>query len=130
MNANIQNDRDEASRTLVEATQKYADYKPPSGECRRYSKMHSQAYYGRQYYLLTIDRRGFGLTDYEFDSDTMNRGSILRIMENSLRDGTFRNLRKITIKEYALAGGGNIPCCLRKCEYEGEWPPCMRKNDD
>ena len=48
-------------------------------------------------------------------------------MNRSLKDGSFVNLEKITIKQYAQMGGGDIPCCLRNCQYEGDWPPCMHK---
>ena len=118
----------ETPEGLATAIRAWQDFKPTPKQCEDFSKMHKSMYGGRHFYILIVDRRGFGLTPYEFSSSNIHQGNILAIMEKSIADGTFKGLSKVTIKEYAHSGGHDVPCCLRGCKYEGDWPPCMRKD--
>lgn len=106
----------------------YANHKPTKEECKSYSKIHTSQHRDSQFYLLTINNWNNKPITHTLRSDRLHSSNILQLLENSLQKGTFVNLEKITIKQYAQNGGGDIPCCLRNCQYEGDWPPCMQDN--
>jgi hypothetical protein len=105
---------------------KYLDYQPTKEECERYSNSHTRMHAGKHFYLFKFNRGAFGLTAHAFSSDSMHSSNILNLMNRSLEDGSFVSLEKITIKQYAQHGGGDVPCCIRNCTYEGDWPPCIK----
>lgn len=108
--------------------QSWLNYKPTKEQCEKYSKAHTEIYRDRYFYLFKFNRKGVGLTEHTLASNNLYSSNILDLMRDSLDEGTFISLEKITIKEYAQKGGGDIPCCLRNCEYKGVWPPCIKKD--
>ena len=112
----------------IKQIQSWLDYKPTKKQCEKFSKSHTEIYGDRHFYLFSFNRSAFGLTTHTLDSNNMYNGNILDLINDSLNEGTFVSLEKITIKEYTQKGGGDIPCCLGNCEYEGDWPPCIKKD--
>ena len=108
--------------------QSWLSYKPTKKQCEKYLKANTEIHGDRHFYLFKFDRNVFGLTTHTLASDKMHNSNILDIIKDSLKEGTFVSLEKITIKEYAQNGGGDIPCCLSNCEYKGDWPPCIKKD--
>ena len=104
----------------------WLNHKPSPEECERYTESHTRTYSKRHFYILTINRRTFGETNYPFDDDCFESSNLPEIIKNSIKEGTFKELRKVSLREYVKEGGSNIPCCLRNCEYEGDFPRCMR----
>ena len=107
---------------------KHLNYKPTKEECEKYSKSHTQRYANMHFYLFKVDRKSFGLTTHALSSGSMHSSNMLDIIKHSLEEGNFVSLEKITIKQYAQNGGSDIPCCIRNCQYDGDWPPCIKKD--
>jgi len=78
---------------------------------------HAELYKGISYYVFRFGREVVGPTPTRnaFSSANMHSSNIREIIESSLSDGTFISLEKVTMREYSLNGGGDIPCCIHEC---------------
>jgi len=106
----------------------FMDHTPTQEQCEKYREAHTKMHRNRFFYELTIDRgEGYKPRVHEFSlrDGFPNSPNILEMIVKSLVKGDFRSLTQITIKQYAQGGGSDVPCCLRNCKYEGDWPPCM-----
>jgi hypothetical protein len=75
---------------------------------------HIEWYKGVSYYVFKFDKKP-GISTHAFSSSNMHSSTILEIIENSLSDGTLISLEKVTMREYSLNGGGDVPCCIHEC---------------
>ena len=107
--------------------QSWFKYNPTEEQCEKYTKSHTQRYANMHFYLVKFNRPDFTQVTHTFSSSNMQRSNILDLISRALEQGSFASLEKITIKQYSQNGGGDIPCCLMNCQYEGDWPPCMQR---
>ncbi len=72
--------------------------------------------YSFYYVKIYLEKDRKETSDWVTSDNELPRSNLLNIINNALLEGRFIEMRRITMKEYAQKGGGEVPYCVKYCK--------------
>jgi len=79
--------------------------------------------YSFYYVKIYLEKDKKETRDWATSDNELPRSNLLELINKALLEGRFIEMRRITMKEYAQKGGGEVPYCVKYCKRINQGTP-------